>query len=144
MPELPLEPLAVAVYERLTGDDGQGLGIGETVVYAGAQDAATRYVALQMPTAEGRQTFDTEGWDVTLAVRCHTEHATGDATPLDPMGLAGAVKSSLEDAALDIGPDHGLLHLPTPNTNQQRYDVDEATDSFDVVLRYDIMTQHLK
>jgi hypothetical protein len=62
MPELPLEPIAVAVYERLTGDDGTGNGIGETVLYAGAKDAEARYVALQMPDSQPRESFDTEGW----------------------------------------------------------------------------------
>jgi hypothetical protein len=144
MPELPLEPLTVAVYERLTGDDGQGLGIGETVHFAGAKDAEARYVALDLPDAQPRETFNTEGHTVILAVRCHTEHAVGDATPLDAMQLAGSVQSSLDGAPLDIGPDHALLHLPTPELNPVRYDVDEATDAYDVTVRYDIMTQHLK
>jgi len=143
MPELPLKPLSIAVYERLTGEDGAGHGIDETVLYAGAKDAETRYVALQMPDTQPQESFSTEGWDVTLTARCHTEHSAGEATPLDAMQLAGAAKASLEAAPLDIGPDHALLHLPTPQLQPTRYDIDEATVAFDVVLRYDIMTQHL-
>jgi hypothetical protein len=143
MPELPLEPITVAVYERLTGEDGAGHGIGETILYAGAQDAPARYVALQIPDTQTRETFDTEGWDVTLALRCHTEHPSGDRKPLEAMSLAGSAKASLEAAPLDIGPDHALLHLPTPRLVTTSYDIGEAARASDVTLRYDLMTQHL-
>lgn len=144
MPELPLKPIAVAVYERLTGDDGAGHGISETVLYAGAKDAEKRYVAIQLPDTQARETFNTEGWDVTLTIRCHTEHPAGDRRPLAAMGLAGSVKASLEAGPpLDIGPDHGLLHLPTPRLVPTTYDVDGNHKAHDVTLRYDLLTQHL-
>jgi len=144
MPELPLKPIAVAVYERLTGDDGAGNGLSDAdVFFAGASDVTQKYVAISLPDAPPRETFDTEGWDVILVLRCHTEHAVGDAKPLDAMDLAGSVKASLEAAPLDLGPDHALLHLPTPRVQPTSHTVDEAHDGYDAVLRYDLKTQHL-
>jgi hypothetical protein len=59
------------------------------------------------------------------------------------MGLASSVKASLEAAPLDLGADHALLHLPTPEMAPTNYSIDEATDAYDVTLRYDLLTQHL-
>jgi len=142
---LPHSPLTTAVYERLTGDDGTGNGLPSDVevFYAGAQDTTPKYVAITLPLATGRETFSTEGHDLTLSVRCHTEHPVGDARPLDAFDLGSKAKASLSAQPLDIGPDHALLHLPTADVNENRYDVDEATDAYDVILRYDIMTQTL-
>jgi len=100
-------------------------------------------VALQIPDTQARESFDTEGWSVTLTIRCHTEHPAGDREPLDAMTLAGSVKSSLEADPLDIGPDHALLHLPTPQLVPTTYDMGDTYKAHDVTLRYTLLTQHL-
>jgi len=144
MPELPHGPISIAVYERLTGDDGAGLSLSESdVFFAGAKDVPRTYVAIDLPDAAAQETFDTEGWDVTMTLRCHAEHAKGDRTPLRTFDLASSVKASLDDQPLEIGPDHALLHLPTPDVQKNSYDIDQAHRAFDIVLRYDLLTQHL-
>jgi hypothetical protein len=143
MPELPLRPLTTAVYDRLTGDDGLGHGIGEEVLYAGAKDVPQRYVAITIPDATRRVTKNTEGYTTTLVLRCHTESPAGDAKPLVAFGLAGSVKASLEADPLDLGPDHALLHLPVPNPTPNGYSIGSGHRAMDVNLRYDLMTQKL-
>ena len=143
MPELPLSPLTTAVYDRLTGDDGLGHGLGEEVLYAGAKDAPQTYVAITIPDATRRVTKNTEGHTSTLLLRCHTESPEGDARPLDAFGLAGSVKASLEADPLDLGLDHALLHLPVPNLTPNSYSMDSGHWAMDVNLRYDLMTQKL-
>jgi hypothetical protein len=143
MPELPLKPLTTAVYDRLTGEDGLGHGVGETVLYAGAKDVPATYVAITIPDAQRRVTMDTEGHTSTLVLRCHTESPNGDAKPLRAFDLADTVKGSLEAAPLDLGPDHALLHLPVPNLTPNGYSMDSGHRAMDVNLRYDLMTQRL-
>ena len=139
---LPLGPLTTAVYDRLTGDDGAGLGLSVPVFYAGSKEATTKYVAIQIPTSGRRVTKTTVGRTSIVALRCHTEYPAGQAQPLPAFELASAANESLHGAPLDLGADHALLHLPEPqDTPPQQYDIDGSTRAMDVTLRYDLHTQ---
>jgi len=139
---LPLKALTTAVYERLSGDDGAGLGVSADVFYAGSKEATTRYVAIQIPTSNRRVTKTTTGRTSIVALRCHTEHPAGQAKPLPAFELASEANDSLHGAPLDLGTDHNLLYLPEPqDAPPEQYDIDDATRAMDVVLRYDLMTQ---
>ncbi len=139
---LPLKALTTAVYERLSGDDGAGLGVSGDVFYAGSKEATTKYVAIQIPTSNRRVTKTTIGRTSVVALRCHTEHPAGQAKPLPVFDLASEANGSLHGAPLDLGTDHNLLYLPEPqDTPPEQYDIDDATRAMDVVLRYDLMTQ---
>jgi len=139
---LPLKALTTAVYERLAGEDGAGLGVSADVFYAGSKEATTRYVAIQIPTSNRRVTKTTTGRTSIVALRCHTEHPAGQAKPLPAFELASEANYSLHGAPLDLGTDHNLLYLPEPqDAPPEQYDIDDATRAMDVVLRYDLMTQ---
>ena len=140
---LPLGPLTTAIYERLTGEDGAGLALSVPVFYAGAKDATTKYVAIQIPTSDRRVTKTTDGRTSIVALRCHTEHPAGQAQPLDAFGLAEAAHESLEAQELSLGADHALLYFPEPqDVRPNGYNLDGGTRAMDVVLRYDLHTQH--
>jgi hypothetical protein len=139
---LPLKELTTAIYERLSGDDGAGLGISADVFYAGSKKATTKYVAIQIPTSGRRVTKTTTGRTSIVALRCHTEYVAGDTKPFPAMELASEVNDSLHGAVLTLGTDHTLLYLPEPqDLPTQQYDIDDSTRAFDVTLRYDLHTQ---
>jgi len=140
---LPLRPLTTAIYGRLTGDDGAGLGLSVDVFYAGAKEATTKYVAIQIPTSSRRVTKTTDGRTSIVSLRCHTEAPDGNVQPLEAFDLAESADKSLRAQELSLGSDHALLHFPQPqDTPPNGYNMDGGTRAMDVVLRYDLHTQH--
>jgi hypothetical protein len=140
---LPLKPLTTAIYERLTGEDGAGLGLSVDVFYAGAKEATTKYVAIQIPTSDRRVTKTTDGRTSIVALRCHTEAPGGNAEPLTAFDLAESAHESLQAQDLSLGTGHALLYVPEPqDVRPNGYDIGGGTRAMDVVLRYDLHTQH--
>ncbi|WP_103021463.1 hypothetical protein [Salinibacter altiplanensis] len=140
---LPLRPLTTAIYERLTGEDGAGLELPVDVFYAGSKEATTEYVAIQIPTSSRRVTKTTDGRTSIIALRCHTEAPDGNAEPLTAFDLAESAHESLESQELSLGLDHALLYFPEPqDVRPNGYDMDGGTRAMDVILRYDLHTQH--
>jgi len=141
---LPLKELTTAIYERLAGLDGQGLGLSADIFYAGSKEATSKYVAIQIPTSSRRVTKTTTGRTSVVALRCHTEYPEGDVKPFPAMELATDANDSLHDAPLTLGTDHDLLYLPEPqDLPTQQYSIDDSTRAFDVTLRYDLHTQRI-
>jgi shikimate 5-dehydrogenase len=135
---LPLEPILTAVYDRLTAQ------LSEPVRYAGAGGAApARYVALQIPGADSRVTKTTRSHDTTLTLRCHTEHPTGQAKPLEAMQLAQAAETALDGWSPGLGPNHAALYLSDPTTTENRYGIGDGRRGLDVVLTYTLKSQDL-
>lgn len=132
---LPLTAIATAVYDRLDTE------LDMQVVYAGAEEVGASYVAIQLPSSTSSDTKTSEKQTVTLTLRCHTESPAGQGQPLEATRLAGDVKEALEPT-IDLGADHALLYLPSPDHTESSYDVDPATKAYDIILRYDLRTQH--
>lgn len=135
---LPLDDILTAVYDRLSAQ------LSEEVRYAGAGGAAPdTYVAIQIPTATRDNTLTSDGHTHTLSIRCHTEHATGEAQPLEVMQLASSAKEALDDWTPNIGPDHAALYLSTPSYNDSSYPIDNDRRGLDYILTYTLRTQAL-
>ena len=132
---LPLADIAEAVFDRLDSE------LDEQVVYAGANEVGPRYVAIQQPSSTSEDTKTSEKQRVTLTLRCHTEAPAGQGQPLESMRLANDVNDALQPT-LDLGADHALLYLPSPDHTESEYSIDEATKAYDIILRYDLRTQH--
>lgn len=143
MSSLPQGDILEAVYDRLTAEltDGEP---SVDVRFAGSGGAApAKYVAIDMPNAETRDTLTTEGYDNTVVLRCHTEHPMGRAQPLAAMQLAAAAHAGLDGWAIDLGPDHAALYLSTPRWTKSQYDMDRGRQALDVILTYTLKTQNL-
>jgi len=135
---LPHADVLTEIYDRL---DAQ---LSVDVRFAGSGGTApAKYVALQMPSAERRDTFTTRGYDHTVTVRCHTEHAAGQARPLRAMQLAEDAKAALEGWQMDISPDHAALYLSSPSVTENSYAMDDSRRALDYVLTYTLKTQDL-
>lgn len=138
MSNLPHKKILTEVYDGLTA------ALSEEVRYAGAGgEAPATYVALQLPVATRRDTLTSSGYDPALRVRCHTEHPKGRAKPVDAFGLAETVQDAMESLSISLGPDHALLDLSNPNVTESSYDMDAGRAALDIILEYDLMTQHI-
>lgn len=142
---LPQGHILTAVYERLDAELADG-DPPVDVRFAGSGGAApATYVAIDMPGGETRDTLTTRGYDTTLVLRCHTEHALGQARPLEAMQLAAAAEAALDGwldpSGSDLGPDHAALYLSNPRWTKNQYDMDGGRQALDVILTYTLKTQ---
>lgn len=134
----PLQPLRHALYERLAGTDGQGLGLSESVYVAGAvpTDEPAPYVVIERPRNTGANFIGgRERFDVRIALRVHTRFPPGQANADQADTLAEAVHDSLTGAALAVNGYRDATIL-TPNVQPVGpYPVGEL-QAYDLNLRY--------
>jgi len=102
---LPRQPLRTALYQRLTGDDGQGLGLSEPIFSAGSvpKDASGPYVVIERPRTRGDNYLGGgERFRLRQAIRVHTRFPPGQVDHAEADDLAAAVHDSLTGADLSV------------------------------------------
>jgi len=102
---LPRQPLRTALYKRLTGDDGQGLGLSESVYSAGSvpKGASGPYVVIERArTRGGNYLGGGERFQLRQALRVHTRFSPGQVNHAKADDLASAVHDSLTGADLSV------------------------------------------
>lgn len=138
MAHFPTEPLLTAISERLTGADGEGLGLAEDVYTAGSvpTNASAPYVVVEIPRPNGSETIDgKEKWLVRHNIRVHTRYPQGRADRSEALSIADSVHEALEGAEISVPGFRSSLYVPEPNQRPQTYDVADKK-AYDVILRY--------
>ena len=137
---LPLQPLTERLYDLL---DSQ---LTHDVRYAGTSGAAgSEYVALQVTNSTPDDTKTTRSHTITITLRCHTEHAEGEARPLEAQALASDVADVLQRRTIDIFEARWAdLYLTSPSTSENSYDLGSGRRALDYILTYTIRIQDLQ
>ena len=137
---LPLEPLTKRLYDLLDSE------LTHDVRYAGTSGpAGSEYVALQVASSIPDDTKTTRSHTITITLRCHTEHAEGEARPLDAQALASDVADVLQRRTIDIPEARWAdLHLTSPSTSENTYDMGSGRRALDYILTYTIRIQDLQ
>lgn len=134
----PTTELMTAVYNRLSGEDGEGLGIGEDVYTAGSvpTEASGPHVVVEVPRTDGFEYLDgNKQFNVRHSIRVHTRFPPAKADRTKALSIADDVHGSLEGADLQLS-GFQSPHLPVP---EQRpvppYDVGSDT-AYDISMEY--------
>jgi hypothetical protein len=138
MPTFPRQPLRTALYERLTGDDGQGLGLSESVYVAGAVPTgqSAPYVVIERTRSRGGNFIGGRGrFRVRVAIRVHTRHAKGRVDQSEADDLAEAVHDSLTGADLSVTGYRSPTVLTPDVQPVAPYDIGEMR-AYDLNCRY--------
>jgi len=135
---LPRSALRTALYERLAGDDGQGLGLSESVYVSGSvpKDASGPYVVIERPRTQGSNYIGgRERFRLRVAMRVHTRFPPGQVDQSVADNLAESVHDSLTGADLSVTGYRSPVVL-TPNVQPVgTYSVGEM-NAYDLNLRY--------
>lgn len=137
----PRGPLRTALHNRLTGNDGDGLGIGPDVFLEGAvpkgQDAP--YVVIVRIRSTGTRLLDdTDKWELRADMRVHTRFEPGKANAKQRSDIATAVYDSLRGAELSVTGARPPVVLPPNEIPQPPYTVGNKT-AFDLIVRFDFL-----
>ena len=138
MSKLPHKAILDALYDALTAALPD-----EDVRHAGAGgEAPAKYIALQFAPATKRDTLTSTGYDVTIQVRCHTEHPTGYAGASSAYQYASTVADAMDGISLNLGSDQAALYIDeTPTPVPSQYEMGDGRSALDIILQYEIKTQ---
>lgn len=137
---LPLQPLTERLFDLLD------TGLAQDVRYAGTSGpAGAEYVALQVVSSTPDDTKTTRTHNISITLRCHTEHAEGEARPLAAQSLASDVAAVLQRRTIGIPEARWAdLYLTSPSTAQNSYDMGGGRRALDYILTYTIRIQDLQ
>lgn len=141
----PTTTLMTAVYERLTGEDGAGLGLtldGAPVdVYvrgAVPTDAQPPCVVIEPPRLDGEETLDGHASSTNrLRLRVHDRYPAGRANAFRALLIADRLHQSLEGAPLTL---EGFRtpYVPEPSVRPIPPYEAEGQEARDLLVIYDL------
>jgi hypothetical protein len=136
-----LSEVLISFHNRLTGEDGDGLGIDTKVYTEGAVDASqSPYVSIQVPRQPNGEKFiggDGKRLQVRQPIRVHTRHKPQKANRAKALNIASNINTSIEGAPISISGKN--IHIPVPDKRPiPPYEV-SGKQAYDMSLRYDLI-----